>query len=79
MTMAPLFAVAIGAVCLILGFDTCTLVRSENIFGAVVRDKVQFSNFEDYASLTFVGDHIADPDSHIATPQRDEAFVLLQI
>ena len=35
--------------------------------------------FEDYASLIFVGDHIANPDSHMARPQRDEALVLLQI
>ena len=79
MTVAPLFALAIGPVCLILGFDTRTLVRSDNIFGTIAEDKEQFLNVEDYASLTFVGDHIANPDSHMATPQRDEALVLLQI
>ena len=68
MTVVALFAVAIGLVCLLLGFDTHTLVKSNNIFGTVAGDKVQFPNFEDYASLTFVGDHIADPDSHMATP-----------
>ena len=77
--MTFLFVVAIGLVCLILGFDTHTPTRSSNFFGAVTEDKVQFPNFQDYASLTFVGDHIANPDSHMATPQRDEALVLLQI
>ena len=77
--MAALFAVAIGSMCLILGFDSCTPVRSDKSFGAITGDKDQFPNFEDYASLTFVGDHIADPDSHMATPQRDEALVFLQI
>ena len=79
MTVAALFAVVIESVCLLLGFDTRTLVKSDNIFGVVAEDKVQYSNFEDYASLTFVGDHIVDPDSHMATPRRDEALVLLQI
>ena len=65
--VAALFALAIGLVCLILDFNTCTPV-SGNIFGVVVRDKVQFPKFEDRASLTFVGDHIADLDSHMATP-----------
>ena len=78
-TVVALFAVAIGSVCLLLGFDTRTPARSGNIFGVVAGDKVQYLNFEDHASLTFVGDHIADPDSHMATPQRDEALVLLQI
>jgi len=78
-TVVALFAVDIRPVCLLLGFDICTSVKSDNIFGAVDEDKFQFPNFEDYASLTFVGDHIADPDSHMATPQRDEALVLLQI
>ena len=77
MTVAALFVVAIGSMCLILGFDTRAPVRSDNIFGAVAGDKVQFPNFEDYASLTFVGDHIAYPDSHMVTPLRDEALVLL--
>ena len=36
------FIVSIGPVCLILGFDTLTLVRNGNIFGVVARDKVQF-------------------------------------
>ena len=40
MTVVALFAVAIGAVCLILGFDTRMSVRSGNIFGAVAEDKV---------------------------------------
>ena len=37
-TVAALFAVAIKPVCLILGFDTRTPVRSANIFGVVARD-----------------------------------------
>ena len=79
MTVAALFAVAIGTVCLILGFDKRMSLRSNDIFGAIVKVKVQFPNFEVYASLTFVGNHIADPDPHMATPRRDEALVLLQI
>ena len=77
--MDALFAVSIRPVCLILGFDTRTLTGNGNIFGAAVGDKVEFSIFEYCASLIFVGDHIADPDSHMATPRRDEALVLLQI
>ena len=42
MTVASLSAVAIETVCLILGFDTRTSVRSDNNFGVVVRDEVQF-------------------------------------
>ena len=79
MTVAALFAVAIWSVCLLLGFDTRTSVRSGNIFSAVTGEKVEFPNFEDYASLTFVGDHIVDYDSHMVTPRRDEALVLLHI
>ena len=41
-TVVALFAVTIGPVCLILGFDTLTLVWNGNIFGVVARDKVQF-------------------------------------
>ena len=37
-------------------------------FGVVARDKVQFPDFEDYASLTFMGEYIADSSSHMATP-----------
>ena len=48
-------------------------------FGTVVEDKVQFPNFEDYASLTFVEDYIANSSSQMATPRRDGALVLLQI
>ena len=79
MTVASLFVVAIRPVCLLLGFDTRTVVRSDNIFGAVAGDKVQFLKFEDYASLTFVGDYIAYFSSHMATSRRDKALVLLQI
>ena len=39
-TVVVLFAIAIGPVCLILGFDTCTPIRGGNIFGAVAGDKV---------------------------------------
>ena len=42
MTVVALFAVAIGPMCLILGFDTRTLVKRGNIFGAIARDKFQF-------------------------------------
>ena len=48
-------------------------------FGAVAGNEVQFPKFEDYASLTFVGDYIADSFSHMATPRRGKALVLLQI
>ena len=77
--MATLFAVAIESVCLLLGFDKRTTVKRGNIYGVIVGDKVQFPNFEYYASLTFVGDHIADPNPHMQTPRRYEALVLLQI
>ena len=41
-TVDALFAVAIGLVCLLFGFDTRTSVSSGNIFGVVAGDKVQF-------------------------------------
>ena len=50
---------------------------ADNIFWRCCGDKVQFPDFEDYASLTFVGDYIADSSSHMATPRRDRALVLL--
>ena len=58
--MAALFAVAIESVCLFLGFDARTSVRSSNNFGDVAGKKSNSRRFEDYASLIFVGDHIAD-------------------
>ena len=40
MTVDVLFTVAIERVCLLLGFDTHTKIRSGNIFGVIVEDKV---------------------------------------
>ena len=78
-TLASLSRVDIEMVCLPFGLQHMHASFGRQRFGAVVGDKVQFPNFEDYASLTFVGDYITDFSSHMATPRRDRTLVLLQI
>ena len=77
MTLASLERVVIELVCSLFGLQHTHASFGREHFGAVAEDKVQFLNFEDYASLIFVGDYIADSSSHMATPRRDRTLVLL--
>ena len=78
-TLASLKRVVTELMCSLFGLQHTHASFGRQHFGDVVGDEVQFSNFEDYSSLTFVGDYIANSSSHMATPRRDKALVLLQI
>ena len=78
-TLASRERVVIQLVCLLFGLQHTHASFGRQHFGVVAEDEVQFLKFEDYASLTFVGDYIAYSSSHMATPRRDRALVLLQI
>ena len=71
--------VVIEPTCLPFGLQRMRASFGRQHFGAVVRDEVQFPEFEEYASLTFVVDYIVDSSSHMTSPRRDRALVLLQI
>ena len=51
--------------------------RATTFLALLPGTKSSSRSFEDYASLRFVGDHIADLVSHMEIPQRDAALVLL--
>ena len=79
MTLASLSTVVVKLVHSPFGLQHTRAIFGRQYFGVVAGHKVQFPDFEDYASMTFVGDYIADSSSHMATPRRDIALVLLQI